>query len=104
MDTKSGGLIMKIGIILRSFSMFFVFSFVYIVFRGLYSSFDTSEFLDYSDYGKFLTKSFYVIAGIVIPASIFYSMVFGVNRRANSKVVIPAVLLLIILLELFVYK
>ena len=104
MSINTENLKIKIEIGLRSSSQFFILSFAYIVLRGLFSNPDTSEFLEHSKYGEFLTKLFFTLAGIVIPTTLFYTMTFGIRYRANLKIVIPALVLVIVLLEVFVYK
>lgn len=95
----------KIGIILRSASLFFASCMLYIVLRGLIEGIvngDVEPTESFSNWklGKFIIKWFLISGGIVVTTTLFYTLIFGIKHRANFKIVVPAVLVFIILFEI----
>jgi hypothetical protein len=106
---KSEDLKARVGIILRSFSVFFASSLIYLVVRGLvessiYGDVEPSEFLEQWQYGEVAIKWFLTVGGICIFVTLFYTLVFGIRQKANFKIVVPAVLIVVLLLEVFFFR
>jgi hypothetical protein len=109
MSFNIGNVKIKIEVLLRSVSLFYAMCFGYFVLRNLaeshiYGYVETSALFTNWKYGGFVVKFFFTIGAMFIPITLIYTLAYGVRHKANLKVVITAVLLAILLLELFVFS
>lgn len=108
-ENKSEFRRIKFEVFIRSVSYFCVFLYGYMILRGLIetSILGEAEVINHLkqnyDYHGLLLGWIIAVGCIFVPITVIYTFAFGAKKNANFKIVIPAVLLVILFLELFAF-